>query len=740
MNEDFLSPGRNLNASDVGASKMPRPGAYASDWISTASTEPIPNIDLPCRYNPRMTLHQPMAAAIVLSAICSLTIGNQLLFASILTVGFGAANIVSLLACGLLVYHYAKFRAHLIGTVARAEIQENITRYAWTGSALIAILAMGYLAIAYVIFPLMYLPVVWCLFNVKKALRVFRDWCNYGRGGIPSGCFQPQIHWFARVLMLVLMTTLASVTLGLFTLPVLFSVVTYSAFQVENFFYGERCQRWRGTVERMGRSASKQVREAILLGFTYTQGVPVIKSRDTLFSHVLVIGATEAGKSSLVLLTLKHQVLKFPDFSTVTFDLKADTNELWAEARINANGRDVFLFHNIIGKPTHTINLFKQNFWKLLTPNKKAELLLTCLNLDYGADYAKNFYSGVNSDLLTRIFEEYDPESFGALLRLVENAIRGRGLKLKLPQKQREACLQLALILKRLASVDLLNEGAPTIQLSDTFRRPTHLHFHLTSKFGTASEADVVRLVMNLLPPARSMVADQEALGTVIFADEYQVAAGRNMEWLFRTLRSMRIGIVATVQNVADVKTRDNNLESTMRSNCGTTYWLTVNADDAREISRLGGVTLEPFTSTSESSLSSTVTTSFTLYERINGTECNTTSADPMLAFLHLRLDKSFAKFNGLVHRVVLEHHLSQEEFERRRLEPLPDELPNSTIVGSLAKRRYDEQPPEAGCGVPLGPKSPMPSSPADSTITEIVAPKRQRRVRSKHHGPRSGD
>lgn len=721
-----------------------RPGAYASSFISTHSTEPIDGVELIQNYDWRREYPSYVCRILSTSVMVGLVgfavrVGGY--WGGVSKYVIGHMGLASLVAVPLLCYQFAKHQLVLdselrTGPCKRTSKDELSMLFSGIG-ALVSFLVFAAGMYWSVLFWLIFLGPL--LFNWWGTATVVHNWFCYGVQETPTGCMPPPMRPAPKCLLFLLCSVALSPFAGPLVPLVVIGAATLSysvarqldllAVDIEKPDTTDWTPR-RSVIHALRRSSTKDAKDAFYLCRTKSQNAPVVIKRKQLYSHMAIQGAPNAGKTSTLLLPLLRQAMEMAGISTIVIDLKALSNEIHAEGMRNPRKKKHRLFHNLRGRPTCVFILFEQDFWLVMLPAQRAQFIHKALNFDFGGDYGKSFFAAVMLKVLLIVFNHYDPKSWRQLQGLILQGIRRLNYPKRVKEKLAQDAMQVLITIDLLAEFDIMSGDAKTVQLSDIYRTECHYHFHLNSAHGSMVEAMGTRFFLYALIAAREVVDKESAIDTLAFVDEIHVAAAKNVEWLFQAYRSSRIALIATVQDPRSLNTRDNDLQAVVMNNVGTTVWLTVSDEEARRIQQLAGTTIEPIESIEPGTLESNYSYSMSPAERLNTTEIYEASSAPLEGLFMIRVDDGFARFDGLVHVGIFERHVSYEEHLRMANCPFPTELEDSVIVGSTAKRPPDDPPGVGPCPDPDGPQ--QPPSPFDSTITTLDIPERKKRVRTR--------
>jgi hypothetical protein len=131
------------------------------------------------------------------------------------------------------------------------------------------------------------------------------------------------------------------------------------------------------------------------------------------------LGDTGSGKTSLGLVPLITQLMRFGDCSVVVVDLKADDQYLMETLRREAASLDERLktaeepssypfrwFSTVLGRGSFGFNPLTQPVMSQLDPDQRTDILTAALGLQYGNDYGRKYFGDANYDLLNYALRE----------------------------------------------------------------------------------------------------------------------------------------------------------------------------------------------------------------------------------------------------------------------------------------------------------------------------------------------
>ena len=485
-------------------------------------------------------------------------------------------------------------------------------------------------------------------------------------------------------------------------------------------------ETWDDLVGRIRASGDTIERDSLLLGVNAWDDTPVIVPRSVFAEHAHLLGDSGSGKTSLGIASLVTQFIRFGDCSVVIIDLKGDDLALFEGARIEAGraGLPFRWFTNELERPTYVFNPLTQSHLGRLSTYQRTDVLTAALGLQYGSDYGRGYFSDANAEMLHQALKAR-PEgihSFRELARVLTEKEPFR----KVSRELKLAGSHLQAIINRLADCEALNASSreayakgplgSAIDMPAVFRTPQVVYFHLSSAIGMASTAEMARLALYaLLSAAKTTEGERKQVFLVI--DEFQRIVANNLELFLQQARSMNIGVVLANQTLGDLKAAGVDLIPTIRAN--TRFRQIFAASDLaeqEEIVRTSGETTVYSRSFSRylgstlgaagtSSLSETVTPRLRLNDVLLATD------HPQQSIVSIRRGQGYAQFGGLPFVMTSSHHITQEEYERRKRAPWPDR-PGETITPSLRPAA------EGGADGGDGPAPPDPVLPPPPSTT----------------------
>jgi hypothetical protein len=466
---------------------------------------------------------------------------------------------------------------------------------------------------------------------------------------------------------------------------------------------------WDLLVAWLQSSSNPIERESLFLGMNAADRSPVIVPREVFQEHAHLLGDSGSGKTSLGLAPLISQLIRFGDCSVVVVDLKADDLALLEGVRREARAADLRFrwFTNELRRPTYAFNPLLQSHYSELSLYQRTDVLTSALGLQYGTDYGRGYFSDANAELLHRALKvRPDARSFAELAEVLADPRTLRGVSREL----RRAGSHLETVINRLASHEPMNvtpDGrypesvvGSAIDMSQLFRVPQVVVFHLASALGTATSAEMGRLALHSLLTAAKSVGPNR-VQVYLFIDEFQRLIAGNLELFLQTARSMNIGVILANQTLMDLKTPGVDLIPTVRAN--TRFKQVFAASDLQEQQELvqsSGETIVHNRGWTEylgigniyGGIRS-MTSTETVTPRLRPNDILLATDDPKQCIVQVRRGAGYAQYGGMPFVMVATHHITRDEYETRRQAPWPN-VPGETLIAQSDADRPVQAPP----------------------------------------------
>jgi hypothetical protein len=425
-------------------------------------------------------------------------------------------------------------------------------------------------------------------------------------------------------------------------------------------------------------SPNASERESVLLGSMLADGSPLLVHRKTLSEHVYLRGSPGSGKSAALALLIE-QILSFGDSTVHIFDLKDNSSlELLVAGIVAARRLDrtvrVRRFTVATGRSTHGFALFRNAFWRRLTPVQKAGLLGVALGATHGLDaYATQWFGGAAFKVLLFTFQRYpDVGSWRELAELLERVIN-KAKKDELRNEFRVAGMQVWMDVDRLAQFEALNPppGVDCIDLAEGFAEPQVIYWSFPGVYDMAGA--FFRLALFALFEAAGHC--ERSTKFWVEADEFQRGLSKALELVFQQARE-KVHMLLANQCLNDLKTREKDFGPTVQA-CCRVHW-TFNASDPAEqqfLSETSGrvVRLRRTDTTSlNGQVRYTTTHAEVETDRYTINDIKLASAHPQLSVFLCTQDYGFMQHGGFPQIVHTDFHITKAEYERRKAVPWP--------------------------------------------------------------------
>ena len=434
-------------------------------------------------------------------------------------------------------------------------------------------------------------------------------------------------------------------------------------------------------------SHNPMAKQALFLATLLADNSPWLPDEHLLSHHLFIRGIPGSGKTSFIEYLVELLLSRGPCRMQI-YDVKSPaTRSLFAAAQIGAarSGIRVKWFTNQIGRHSHTFVFHKQRFMQRLDPSQKTALTCTALGVSHGLEgYGKQVFGGIAFAILLAVYERWEIENWIHLLDRINLVLRKKYAKAcGLDEMTMRSATQLINDVGRLARIPAFNTPHSSIDLSDD--EPEVVIWNYYGAYDLAGGMARAALFA-------SFEAAQERdskLRNWLVIDEFQRVVGNSLELVFQQARD-RFGLILACQNLADLDTRDKDYAPTVLNCCR--LGLTFNVTDPAEIKLLsetsGKVIRErPAMAVSNSAFRTFTgrTKTWSEYEadRLGINDIRLASATAGLALAACNQDHGFVQFGGFPQIVQVDHHITREEYERRRNLPWPGHE-EGTILGVM--------------------------------------------------------
>ena len=435
---------------------------------------------------------------------------------------------------------------------------------------------------------------------------------------------------------------------------------------------------WRTLVNDMQHSPDSTERRSYYMGRVLKDGSPLIVPREVFQEHAHFLGDSGAGKTSLGLNPWIEQTISFGDCSLIVIDLKADTLELLATLTTAAESLQqrtkrrlpIKHFTNQSHLSTFAFNPLAQAFWNAAEPYVKTDFLNGAAGILYGKGYGEGWYTSANAAVSHHVLKKHpDIKSCRELAERIR-ATFASPKKSGLHPAFYNAGAHVQEVFDRLGAFDPINVAPGTghpdevvqaaIDLTDVFRNPQILYFHLSSIVAAGSSPEIARFVVYSLLCAASQTERNHPVFLVI--DEFQRMVAKNVEALLQLARSMGIGVILANQSMQDL----GELIPSIEANCRYRQWFSVSSlDDRERLLKAAGETVEQFTSRSWGSTPNGSTSSITISEqvmnRFSVNDIALASDHEKQSIVTITRGKGYAQFGGLPVIVTSDFHISAQ-------------------------------------------------------------------------------
>lgn len=463
--------------------------------------------------------------------------------------------------------------------------------------------------------------------------------------------------------------------------------------------------RWKTLIDRIQCSSDPVERSSLYLGRVVADGSPLLVPRDVFGEHAHFLGNSGSGKTAMGLAPAIEQLITGGDCSVIVLDLKADTRELFstlieaARARSSRTGRrmPVKYFSNQSRLSTFAFNPLEQPCWGQLQDYVRTDILCGALGLTYGSDYGEGFYSSANAAVMYHTQKQF-PETRSC--RDLAERIRYVTMnadKRELHPEIRKAGVHVQTVLDRLGSFEALNVSRESrhpqdvadrsIDLTDVFREPQVLYFHLSSTLAPGSSPEIARLATYMLLAASTQAERKHPVYLVI--DEFQRMVARNIEYMLQLARSMGVGVILANQSMQDLKTATADLIPAIEANCRYRQWFSVSAaEDQERLIASSGETVDYMFTETESQTPHGLTIGVSKQERVSSrltiNDILLASDHPHQSIVQVSRGSGYAQFGGMPFVLESDFHITAEEYERRKSMPWPCEGDGAFLPGTV--------------------------------------------------------
>lgn len=335
-----------------------------------------------------------------------------------------------------------------------------------------------------------------------------------------------------------------------------------------------------------------------------------------------------------------------------------------------------------------------------------ASVLLDALALNHGEGYGRSYYSKRSRDLLLHAIDQSDAANFEELYVFLNTAISAD------PTRYRDAFELVATIRALTSYPQLVTSAQQQVAPEHLIHMPTVLeerqvvYFWLPSVVESVSVREIGKLALySLVAAALSRrAAGLPVVPTYVFIDEFQRIAGENFKVILQQARSLGIGVILSNQSMADLKTADVDLRSTVRTNTRVKMYFSVqDAAEVREISDASGLdavtrhTASVGITRSEGikskvARSESVSTSVAEKARLTESDIREISDHPRRFVLHVSRGSGLTQFGGRAIPVECSYTMTKGEYDAISAASLPDDPSIPSFASAPSPAQVEKQ------------------------------------------------
>jgi hypothetical protein len=430
-------------------------------------------------------------------------------------------------------------------------------------------------------------------------------------------------------------------------------------------------------VGRLQPSKSGKKHRYIWLGTHAEYGYPVIMPDEAFSLHAFIQGGTGSGKTWRILMPLLAQFIRGGEGAIIYFDLKGERAVCESLRRECLRiGRVFKYFTNELGLSTFVFNPFRQLNSLTTSFAKCVETIMEALRLQHGDGYGPRYFSALGRQWLMRTIKNWP--NLSSFQELHEKASR----EYFKSEAEMDRCRETITVIEQVAEVTAMNwkpaPGASDQPLKDAIFMPDVVEQGQVVYFSLAAvgETSTVRESANLgLSTVVTTVKDYRARGgklpVTVVIDEFQQMASENIKLVLRQARDLNIRVICACQSESDLMTKETGrLLDVVRTNTQTKIYLSVEDPNTIKLLEKGAGLIA--------------------YEGIDGkldyrprltvNDIRHYSGHPDLAICWITRDSGFAAYGGDWFGLRTDYHITQDEYEERKLAPWPAPT-ESTIV-----------------------------------------------------------
>ena len=441
---------------------------------------------------------------------------------------------------------------------------------------------------------------------------------------------------------------------------------------------------WDTYIDRIQNSDNPIERDSLLLGFDPIRDVPILLPTTVLNEHAHILGSSGSGKTAKAVAPLMVQLIRQAARDTkgggsvVIIDLKGD-RALLHGARLEAKraGLPFKWFIHRSGYSSFGFNpLTQAHMLKGIARDEQSDVLMQALSLDYGEDYGRSYFAGINRDTLAAILTaDTERHSFAELLPVIEHGRQPLGISSS-DWDNSTHLFNTIRLLSRIQPLNVTQHDATVfkhaIDMVDVMKRPQVIYFYLPVIGGTKNARECAKLAIHALLNAAQYLEDtasSKLRQTHLFIDEFQQIISSDLSVFLEQARSKRIGVILSNQTVNDLEKASFGLKATVRENTRLKMYFAANDLALQdEVIKSSGESVDVglVDGGRDELISETLT------PRINRNEVITFSDNPELCILQVHRSEGFAQFGGFPIFARTEHFISKAEFDRRQGMPWP--------------------------------------------------------------------
>lgn len=423
-------------------------------------------------------------------------------------------------------------------------------------------------------------------------------------------------------------------------------------------------------------------------------------TRHTLLQHLLLLGSTGSGKTSLFLEPMLEQLTyiggRERDSTIIVIDLKNDL-ALFNGLRIAAKRAHLpFKFFTTRRKAvSFGMNPFLQSHYRCgMTKNQVAEMLSRSFGLDFGEIYGGSYFRDMAILLLRAIVDIPEINSF---YKLAHYASKHPEF-FDLPKRVKDDTTHLSATLDSLADIEPLNvtdewctqdQLDHSIDFADILETPQVVYFSLPSTLENRVSFTIAKLVTYLLLTAASMRSEKQKNKVFLCIDEFQRIVSPDFSIFVQQARAFEIGCILACQTVSDLETASRAFTDILEENTITKINLTAMGRQAV----LRAIERSPRTITTSPDLdgrrSTTVSRPAFLVPSLDQNDVISMSARSTLGTVQVSLPHGLTQCGGHQVPIRASFHISQEEYERRLTTPWPKDGEGTVEVTGDGRPMY---------------------------------------------------